>query len=82
MNFIQTAITFVSGLLAVSFLVVILLAEATTEEDIVVTNPPASVSPMFTGGDKITPPRTTVQKTTRPYFPILYHFFHPQTVKK
>jgi hypothetical protein len=81
MNFIQNTITILSGILAISFLIVILLAEATTEVEITIPTP-AAISPASpTGGDKTLHSHIT-QKTTKPYFPILYQFFHPQTVKK
>lgn len=81
MNLIQNTITILSGILAVSVLVVILLAEATTEEDVIIVAP--AVSPVNpTGSDRPSHKNTVIQKTTKPYFPTLYQFFHPQTVKK
>lgn len=88
MKFIQPAVTIISGFLALSLLVVITLAEITIEEDIA----PSAIHNQTTGSDNnfrkanspthLAPPTQQPIKATKPCFPSLYNFFHPQTVKK
>lgn len=82
MNFIQNTITILSGFLAISLLITILLAEATVEEEITVPVPSTIAPANPTGSDKQPKTHSMTRTTTKPYFPSLYQFFHPQTVKK